>query len=55
MKMLGTICIICGVVMLVCGIICLFAKASPLVMGGSILFSIFLNSVGITLLTTKSK
>ena len=55
MKLLGTICLICGIVMLVCGIICLFAKASPLVMGGSIIFSVLLNSVGITLLTTKSK
>ena len=55
MKLLGTICLVCGIVLLFCGIVCLFAKVSPLIMGGSILLSIVLNSVGITMLTTKSK
>ena len=55
MKTLGTICLLSGIIMLIVGIICLFAKASPLVMGGSILLSIVLNTVGITMLTSKSK
>ena len=55
MKLLGTVLLISGLAMLICGIICLFAKASPVIMGGSILLSVVLNSIGITLLTTKNK
>lgn len=55
MKLFGTVCLISGVAMLICGIACIFAMASPFIMGGSILLSVLLNAVGITVLTTRSK
>lgn len=55
MKLFGTVCLICGIAMLVCGVACIFAMASPFIMGGSIMLSIVLNAIGITILTTRNK
>ncbi len=55
MKLLGTVCLICGIAMLICGVACIFAMANTFIMGGSIMLSIVLNAIGITILTTRSK
>ncbi len=55
MKLFGSVCLISGIAMLVCGVACIFAMASPIIMGGSILLSVVLNAVGITVLTSRKK
>lgn len=55
MKITGILFIILGVLLLFIGIACLFAAASPVLMGGSIVFSIIFNAIGATMLTTKTK
>lgn len=55
MKLTGALFLILGILLLVCAVACLFAQASPTLMGVLIILSIILNAVGITMLTSKNK